>query len=132
MCFFKQKTAYEMRISDWSSDVCSSDLSGFDRAVQLDNEMISNACPPLLQVPAVEVGSVETLTFGGGRAVDRYKLGGFAEGCGAALRPRKYAFGHESLFQAAATLRAPSRAARKSVVSGKRETERGDQGGRLT
>src|SRR3546814_7020318 len=27
-CFFlKQKTAYEMRISDWSSDVCSSDLS---------------------------------------------------------------------------------------------------------
>src|SRR3546814_5276891 len=29
--FFKQKTAYEMRISDWSSDVCSSDL--FDRPV---------------------------------------------------------------------------------------------------
>src|SRR3546814_8267698 len=27
--FFKQKTAYEMRISDWSSDVCSSDLEGF-------------------------------------------------------------------------------------------------------
>src|SRR3546814_1531729 len=25
-CFFKQKTAYELRISDWSSDVCSSDL----------------------------------------------------------------------------------------------------------
>src|SRR3546814_2958991 len=27
--FFKQKTAYELRISDWSSDVCSSDLLGF-------------------------------------------------------------------------------------------------------
>src|SRR3546814_5098800 len=26
--FFKQKTAYELRISDWSSDVCSSDLFG--------------------------------------------------------------------------------------------------------
>src|SRR3546814_7102691 len=26
ICFFKQKTAYELRISDWSSDVCSSDL----------------------------------------------------------------------------------------------------------
>src|SRR3546814_10802367 len=26
VCVFKQKTAYEMRISDWSSDVCSSDL----------------------------------------------------------------------------------------------------------
>src|SRR3546814_3899174 len=28
--FFKQKTAYEVRISDWSSDVCSSDLSSGD------------------------------------------------------------------------------------------------------
>src|SRR3546814_9409069 len=28
--FFKQKTAYEMRISDWSSDVCSSDLPESD------------------------------------------------------------------------------------------------------
>src|SRR3546814_1617139 len=36
--FFKQKTAYEMRISDWSSDVCSSDLE--DRA---DDRA---ACPP--------------------------------------------------------------------------------------
>src|SRR3546814_2614471 len=40
--FFKQKTAYEMRISDWSSDVCSSDLcdanrqlSGVGRASEL-------------------------------------------------------------------------------------------------
>src|SRR3546814_5826227 len=34
--FFKQKTAYEMRISDWSSDVCSSDLLavGQDAVVQ--------------------------------------------------------------------------------------------------
>src|SRR3546814_20302593 len=32
--FFKQKTAYEMRISDWSSDVCSSDLEGFDLAIR--------------------------------------------------------------------------------------------------
>src|SRR3546814_5950643 len=28
--FFKQKTAYEMRISDWSSDVCSSDLAAVE------------------------------------------------------------------------------------------------------
>src|SRR3546814_5820290 len=33
--FFKQKTAYEMRISDWSSDVCSSDLSIRHRLVVL-------------------------------------------------------------------------------------------------
>src|SRR3546814_6312446 len=32
--FFKQKTAYEMRISDWSSDVCSSDL-GIETALPL-------------------------------------------------------------------------------------------------
>src|SRR3546814_15250604 len=32
--FFKQKTAYEMRISDWSSDVCSSDLSHLDLTPQ--------------------------------------------------------------------------------------------------
>src|SRR3546814_12971245 len=29
--FFKQKTAYEVRISDWSSDVCASDLGGLSR-----------------------------------------------------------------------------------------------------
>src|SRR3546814_11527578 len=36
--FFKQKTAYEMRISDWSSDVCSSDLSVERRIFGLENE----------------------------------------------------------------------------------------------
>src|SRR3546814_15940878 len=30
--FFKQKTAYDMRISDWSSDVCSSDLAAYQHA----------------------------------------------------------------------------------------------------
>src|SRR3546814_261579 len=37
--FFKQKTAYEMRISDWSSDVCSSDLGG--RAVLPNGDQIN-------------------------------------------------------------------------------------------
>src|SRR3546814_5493614 len=56
--FFKQKTAYEMSISDWSSDVCSSDLSvnkqdveeltkaqriAFDCLVNLHSHSISNA-----------------------------------------------------------------------------------------
>src|SRR3546814_9881722 len=36
LLFFKQKTAYEMRISDWSSDVCSSDLLPSEDAVELD------------------------------------------------------------------------------------------------
>src|SRR3546814_8218983 len=33
--FFKQKTAYEMRISDWSSDVCSSDLAATGKVEKL-------------------------------------------------------------------------------------------------
>src|SRR3546814_3189481 len=35
--FFKQKTAYEMRISDWSSDVCSSDL--YSRYLTSDQDL---------------------------------------------------------------------------------------------
>src|SRR3546814_10634211 len=46
--FFKQKAAYEMRISDWSSDVCSSDLHG-----------------PVLDIgqEAVLLGAVEAMDF---------------------------------------------------------------------
>src|SRR3546814_10497667 len=45
MCFvfrfflFKQKTAYEMRISDWSSDVCSSDLAAHGLAVAVEHTL---------------------------------------------------------------------------------------------
>src|SRR3546814_6353305 len=42
--FFKQKTAYEMRISDWSSDVCSSDLSsGLSRRVRIERRTLLGA-----------------------------------------------------------------------------------------
>src|SRR3546814_5244320 len=45
--FFKQKTAYEMRISDWSSDVCSSDLeSGLRR-----EEPRHGSCHPGIREP---------------------------------------------------------------------------------
>src|SRR3546814_1836617 len=40
--FFKQKTAYEMRISDWSSDVCSSDLVPAPHA---DADIVGDAQP---------------------------------------------------------------------------------------
>src|SRR3546814_1108867 len=59
--FFKQKTAYEMRISDWSSDVCSSDLRDVlcgdrDRA-GADSALLSvapcrTACPDRLVLAA--------------------------------------------------------------------------------
>src|SRR3546814_5831839 len=43
--FFKQKTAYEMRISDWSSDVCSSDLTHRRRAcTQLGGSLAGKLC----------------------------------------------------------------------------------------
>src|SRR3546814_3491059 len=38
--FFKQKTAYEMRISDWSSDVCSSDLLAW---LNIGQSLVTNA-----------------------------------------------------------------------------------------
>src|SRR3546814_9199762 len=40
--FFKQKTAYEMRISDWSSDVCSSDLVARDSHSGEDHDEASS------------------------------------------------------------------------------------------
>src|SRR3546814_4384147 len=49
--FFKQKTAYDMRISDWSSDVCSSDLlRGFtDRGMIVQGA--GNRCGSCIQLP---------------------------------------------------------------------------------
>src|SRR3546814_10335453 len=44
--FFKQKTAYEMRISDWSSDVCSSDLSSTAPVEGCEKTRLSAARPP--------------------------------------------------------------------------------------
>src|SRR3546814_10352894 len=41
--FFKQKTAYEMRISDWSADVCSSDLPSSDSADQVVTSFMTDA-----------------------------------------------------------------------------------------
>src|SRR3546814_8698390 len=40
--FFKQKTAYEMRISDWSSDVCSSDLAVSALGSALTEEVLAD------------------------------------------------------------------------------------------
>src|SRR3546814_15569583 len=57
MFFFKQKTAYEMRSSDWSSDVCSSDLP--DRAKRIGRRPVSRHLHALLQPDAVEVSPAQ-------------------------------------------------------------------------
>src|SRR3546814_9937160 len=71
--FFKQKTAYEMRISDWSSDVCSSDLT-IDlqeiRPVVRDTSVLRHLLATSDSLPEDTVFIVATaLDFGGN--VDR-------------------------------------------------------------
>src|SRR3546814_8991645 len=69
--FFKQKTAYDMRISDWSSDVCSSDLVRTNWAfgrIQLgrdDRALAAQPCP---------IGAVETIGFDREHRVDAMRL----------------------------------------------------------
>src|SRR3546814_1392866 len=50
--FFKQKTAYEMRISDWSSDVCSSDLDEGGR-LAVGGDRASASTPGYYMQPTV-------------------------------------------------------------------------------
>src|SRR3546814_12198134 len=61
--FFKQKTAYEMRISDWSSDVCSSDLwLSLDDKLTSDDILVSTLQNPSALGSLEEYGS-ESGTF---------------------------------------------------------------------
>src|SRR3546814_2829307 len=61
--FFKQKTAYEMRISDWSSDVCSSDLA--DQVAQtLGAQIVSRDSISMRQLPAPLQQTLATLQVG--------------------------------------------------------------------
>src|SRR3546814_6794977 len=64
--FFKQKTAYEMRISDWSSDVCSSDLVGdIDMEDVVLNRRILITLIPALEKSADEVSSLGKINVAG-------------------------------------------------------------------
>src|SRR3546814_3421140 len=84
--FFKQKTAYEMRISDWSSDVCSSDLHQRGSSPPLQprpyqaghNRRDGDKPPP----PAV-------------RPCDQRSAGGFPPSDGAAARSEERRVGKE-------------------------------------
>src|SRR3546814_3723002 len=82
--FFKLKTAYEMRISDWSSDVCSSDLATSPHpCCGFDNERAAhNLAGYLLDLGHREIAMVAGITAGNDRARNRIK------GVAAALRAR--------------------------------------------
>src|SRR3546814_17718476 len=62
--FFNQKTAYEWRISDWSSDVCSSDLIGHQQLAAVGRSRRGHA--PLSRISRHPVGAVRA-NRGGGR-----------------------------------------------------------------
>src|SRR3546814_7326032 len=62
--FFKQKTAYEMRISDWSSDVCSSDLS---RHGAMDKVCVGGWPPATLTLSHSAMSRMNASVFPGAR-----------------------------------------------------------------
>src|SRR3546814_12152906 len=64
--FFEQKTAYERRISDWSSDVCSSDLPVATAVVQIASEG-KEASDRLLFID-VASGRIDTVTAGSSKS----------------------------------------------------------------
>src|SRR3546814_4678543 len=53
--FFKQKTAYEMRISDWSSDVCSSDLGAVKGATDMLAEQMKTLASMVFQCEVEDI-----------------------------------------------------------------------------
>src|SRR3546814_10974254 len=64
MCFFfKQKTAYEMLISDWSSDMCSSDLCLDDRAGAVDPAISALQCISQLGVCKAATKEINCVHF---------------------------------------------------------------------
>src|SRR3546814_1681599 len=78
---FKQKTAYEMRISDWSSDVCSSDLGAVDisggvrvggavNAISKDASATAMRIGAGASVPEIRVSGKIEATTGGKAAGD--------------------------------------------------------------
>src|SRR3546814_10223761 len=83
--FFKQKTAYEMRISDWSSDVCSSDL--------LPGGPLQFGAGVSVRCEAVDSPSINSDINGGTERY--YRLNGFATK------------GHRTVYSAFAELNAP-------------------------
>src|SRR3546814_18390659 len=142
--FLKQKTAYEMRIRDWSSDVCSSDL-GTARSLVLVNgrRLVSGFTnglqgPDLAIIPAILVDRVDVVTgsasatWGSGavagvvNVILNDRLEGFRVGARRHLGPRRR-------IRAAAGGRGRflfRRRDRKSVVEGTSVSGRVDLGGR--
>src|SRR3546814_19282753 len=92
--FFKQKTAYEMRISDWSSDVCSSDLGEAEARRQISRD---RRCLPV-EVFA-QLQSVIAVLHHHAEFERRFALMAHEEGCGILIAARD--LGHVRQFEGA-------------------------------
>src|SRR3546814_6600626 len=101
--FFKQKTAYEMLISDWSSDVCSSDLALYYPAhfVELNGFQFAILITPLIQI----------IMFGMGTSMS------VKDFVGVVKAPRSVLIGVGAQFTIMPTLRSEERRVGKECVS---------------
>src|SRR3546814_6345066 len=68
---FKQKTAYEMRISDWSSDVCSSDLAGEEDERATSSDRRPSRQSGLVRLPAAKPEKSQAESVAGQRIEGR-------------------------------------------------------------
>src|SRR3546814_3897954 len=75
--FFKQKTAYELRISDWSSDVCSSDLNA--AALIVGHNHPSGSAEPSAADRAVTARLKQSLALVDVRLLDHFVIGDRSE-----------------------------------------------------
>src|SRR3546814_842859 len=116
-CFFKQKTAYEMRISDWSSDVCSSDLATCRRIdagiVDQDVDRIAAFAHPHCEGrDAGRIGEIERLGMQARRAAAV-----LLQLLDDALRPGKIEIGNRDVVAKAMKLRDASPAQTAGTAS---------------
>src|SRR3546814_2046394 len=89
--FFKQKTAYEMRISDWSSDVCSSDLvtpAPSTKPVPVSVHGVPPAGAPVTGSIEETVGAGSATTSDGSASVERSEERRVGKECVSTCRSR--------------------------------------------
>src|SRR3546814_19739379 len=133
--FFKQKTAYEMRISDWSSDVCSSDLLQ-DRSRPVGQfSQLQRVEPAFMLMRGEGRGEMHRVTAAATQPLGLFDFADF----GHLLSDRFLYPGIESQRRSGTSITGPQKTDhclvaryldRKSVVSGKSVSERVDLGGR--
>src|SRR3546814_8520622 len=99
--FFKQKTAYEMRISDWSSDVCSSDLLRLEKGYRAWSSDIGPDHTPVEAGLAWAVKLKKNIDFKGRAAIEAQVAGGVKKrlACFTVDDPDLVLLGRETIYR---------------------------------